>query len=128
MAKIKCKYKFQDKDKYNGEEYCTCHNELCSDISFVCDKNCQIYEDYKQLEQLKDGYRKRDGNIIIDCRFAKTGLCSYENAHRAMCVMFSRKCQNIREAIKTINEALNHEYDGMLFEDFCKMLKEVLDA
>lgn len=50
----KCKYKFKNKDKFNGKEYCTLHNELCEDLSFACDKNCQIYEDYKQLEDLKN--------------------------------------------------------------------------
>ena len=58
---IICAYKFQDKEKFSGKPYCTCFNELCEDLSFVCDHNCQIYEDYKQLarktqecEQLKE--------------------------------------------------------------------------
>ena len=46
-----CKYKFQNKEKFNGKPYCTCVNELCEDLSFVCDHNCQIYEDYKQLQR-----------------------------------------------------------------------------
>ena len=57
---IICKYKFQDKEKFDGKPYCTCFNELCEDLSFACDNNCQIYEDFKQLarktqecEQLK---------------------------------------------------------------------------
>ena len=58
---IICKYKFEDKEKFNGKPYCLCHNELCEDLFYVCDHNCQIYEDYKQLvsktqeyEELKD--------------------------------------------------------------------------
>ena len=47
--KIICKYKFQDKEKFSGKPYCTCFSELCEDLSFVCDHNCQIFEDYKQL-------------------------------------------------------------------------------
>ena len=46
---IICKYKFQDKEKFDGKPYCTCFNELCKNLSFVCDQNCIIYEDYKQL-------------------------------------------------------------------------------
>ena len=46
---IICKYKFEDKEKFNGKPYCTCFNELCEDLSFACDNNCQIYEDFKQL-------------------------------------------------------------------------------
>ena len=51
---IKCKYKFQDKEKFNGEEYCTCHNEVCKNLSFACPDNCQIYEDYKELQNKKE--------------------------------------------------------------------------
>ena len=60
---IICKYKFQDKEKFDGKPYCTCFNELCKNLSFVCDQNCIIYEDYKQLvrktqecEQIKEKY------------------------------------------------------------------------
>lgn len=61
MSKIKCKYKFKNAEKFNGKAYCTCHNELCEDIAFCCDNNCQIYEDFKllkraeqKLEEIKD--------------------------------------------------------------------------
>lgn len=43
-----CKYKFQDKEKFDGKPYCTCFCELCEDLP-LCDDNCQIYEDYKRL-------------------------------------------------------------------------------
>lgn len=59
---IKCKYKFQDKEKFDGKTYCTCFCELCEDLP-PCDDNCQIYEDFKQLtlktqecEELKEEY------------------------------------------------------------------------
>lgn len=50
---IICRYKFQNNEKFNGKEYCTLFNEVCSDVEFVCDKNCQVYEDYKQLKRLE---------------------------------------------------------------------------
>lgn len=53
MSKMVCKYNFQNSEKFNGEPYCCLFNEKCKDLSFVCDKNCQVYEDYKQLEELK---------------------------------------------------------------------------
>lgn len=63
--RIICKYKFQDKEKFSGKPYCTCFSELCEDLSFICDHNCQIYEDYKQLiyktqecENLKEDYKE----------------------------------------------------------------------
>lgn len=59
---IICKYKFQDKEKFDGKPYCTCFCELCEDLP-PCDDNCQIYEDFKQLarktqecEELKEEY------------------------------------------------------------------------
>lgn len=45
---IECKYKFRNKEKFNGKPYCTCFCEPCEDLP-PCDDNCQIYEDYKQL-------------------------------------------------------------------------------
>ena len=48
---IECKYKFQSIEKFAGKPYCTLHNETCEFINFVCDKNCQVYEDYKQLKR-----------------------------------------------------------------------------
>lgn len=50
---IECKYKYQNIEKFNGEKYCLCFNDLCKNLSFACDKNCQIFEDYKQLQQYK---------------------------------------------------------------------------
>ena len=52
--KLTFRYKFKDKEKFNGQSYCTLHNELCEDLSFACDTNCQIYEDYKQLKRKEE--------------------------------------------------------------------------
>lgn len=47
-----CKYKYQDREKYKfqGKPYCTCFSKLCEDLP-ICDNNCQIHEDYKQLKR-----------------------------------------------------------------------------
>lgn len=82
---IDCKYKFQNNEKFEGKPYCTLHNELCEDLSFVCDDNCQVYEDYKQLkaqfEVQKEVYEQRieeDKQIILaydnDLRCVNTKL------------------------------------------------------
>ena len=85
---IKCKYKFQDKEKFNGQSYCTLHNEICKDLSFVCDTNCQVYEDYKQLsakeqecerltskcsqlEEENEKLQKEKENYCFDCDVAE---------------------------------------------------------
>ena len=52
---IKCKYKFQDKEKFDGKTYCTCFCKLCEDLP-LCDDNCQIYEDFKQLARKTQEY------------------------------------------------------------------------
>lgn len=50
---IDCKYKIHKSELWEGKPHCSLFNELCEDLSFICDNNCQVYEDYKQLEQLK---------------------------------------------------------------------------
>lgn len=56
--------------KFDNKEYCTLHNELCEDLSFACDKNCQVYEDYKKLVK---------ANELIDYIATK---CSYAKGYR----------------------------------------------
>ena len=58
MSKSECKYKFQDKYHFEGKPYCTCFNERCSDLSFACDTNCQIYEDQKILEEAEKLFKQ----------------------------------------------------------------------
>ena len=70
---IICKYKFEDKEKFNGKTYCTCFCELCED-SPLCDDNCQIYEDFKQLarktqecEVLQEQNQKLQMQLCNEC-------------------------------------------------------------
>ena len=67
--KIICKYKFHDDYHFNGKPYCTCFNELCEDISIICDHNCQIYEDFKQLARKTQECEelKRKVELMMDC-------------------------------------------------------------
>jgi len=48
-----CKYKFQDKEKFNGLPYCTFFNEYCEDVAFICDTNCKVYALENRLEELE---------------------------------------------------------------------------
>lgn len=52
--KTECKYKIQSSENFNTQPYCSILNKFCEEVSFVCDKNCQIYEDLKQLAQAKE--------------------------------------------------------------------------
>ena len=69
---IKCKYKFQDKEKFDGKTYCTCFCELCEDLP-PCDDNCQIYEDFKQLAHKTQECEelKRKVELMMDCADCK---------------------------------------------------------
>lgn len=55
---IKCKYKIQSSENFKTKPYCSILNKFCEDISFVCDKNCQIFEDFKQLARAKEEIEK----------------------------------------------------------------------
>ena len=54
---MECKYKFRDKEKFDGKPYCTCFCELCRNLP-LCDDDCQIYEDFKQLTSKTLEYEK----------------------------------------------------------------------
>ena len=94
---IICKYKFQDKEKFNGKPYCTCFNELCEDLSFVCDHNCQIYEDYTQLA------RKTQ-----ECEELKSELHLYKTWYRAKHGDFKNTLGIYCKALEEIEEYCIH--------------------
>lgn len=52
--KKQCRYQFQDKEKFNGEPYCTFFNEQCLDIDFICDENCEVFENHKRIDKLEN--------------------------------------------------------------------------
>ncbi len=54
---MECKYKFRGKEKFDGKPYCTCFSEFCEDLP-ICDDDCQIYEDFKQLTSKTLEYEK----------------------------------------------------------------------
>lgn len=45
----KCKYKFQDKYHFEGDAYCTLFDTKCKNLGFICDENCQVFEDNKEF-------------------------------------------------------------------------------
>lgn len=46
----KCKYYVKDIFKFNGDDYCTCFNEICSALA-ACPYYCQIFEDQIHLDR-----------------------------------------------------------------------------
>ena len=102
---IKCKYKFQDKEKFDGKTYCTCFCELCEDLP-LCDDNCQIYEDYKQLT-LK----------TQECEELKRKLSNQEQLYQNEIEIYNQSCLQLRQenddlylerlALNTANSGIN---------------------
>lgn len=52
--KTECKYKIQSSENFNTQPYCSILNKFCEEVSFVCDKNCQVFEDFKQLARANE--------------------------------------------------------------------------
>lgn len=88
---IKCKYKFQDKEKFDGKPYCTCFCELCEDLP-LCDDNCQIYEDFKQLTNKTLEYEKYK-KLAADFKDVNKQL-GYKY------LTIKQECEDLREALK----------------------------
>jgi chromosome segregation ATPase len=100
---MECKYKFQSIEKFAGKPYCTLHNETCEFINFACDKNCQVYEDYKQLKRKEQ-----------ECEELNTTITNLENIRDE----FSTKL----DQLKAENEKLKKQVCGLRPE-----LKYIID-
>lgn len=83
----KCKYKIQSSENFKTKPYCSILNKFCEDISFVCDKNCQVFEDLKQLARAKEeinGYKtiikkiRQEVQEDVTCKSRECGCDSYE--------------------------------------------------
>ena len=113
---IICKYKFQDKEKFDGKPYCTCFNELCKNLSFVCDQNCIIYEDYKQLARKTQIVEQQHKTLdeLIGCvslweEFTEEESKLAKDSSIADLIMLLRKKTQECEQIKEKYEALKLE-------------------
>ena len=108
-----CKYKFQDKEKFDGKPYCTCFNELCKNLSFVCDQNCIIYEDYKQLARKTQLSIKQSKELIRLRQELKESTVKNKNLRQ--------ECERLKWYLKEIRydelKALDIEWDE--YETHC---------
>lgn len=117
---IICKYKFRNKEKFDGKPYCTCFCELCEDLQ-ICVHNCQIFEDYKQLA------RK-----TAECELLETQLESYYIGEAKLVQRnqeLEQECEQIKEkyeALKLENEE-GYEIADELKQE-CEELKKQLET
>lgn len=115
---IKCKYKFQDKEKFDGKTYCTCFCELCEDLP-LCDDNCQIYEDFKQLA--------RKTQELYFARNEVHSKTEYIREQRDIIDKLKQEYEQLQEkyeALKLENEEGYEIVDGLKQE--CEELKKQL--
>ena len=113
---IKCKYKFQDKEKFDGKTYCTCFCELCED-SPLCDDNCQIYEDFKQLarktqecEELKEKYlnlKEQNGSFIVQLNTVNERLDQLKAENEELKKEIINKNEKIKELRLSVSDLTN---------------------
>ena len=113
---IICRYKFHNNEKFNGKEYCTLFNEVCSDVEFVCDKNCQVYEDYKQLKRLEQENKELKSLNKKICEDCSKEIKVYWNA-----------LEEIRKIAKDIIENDVYENSDVKAEKILDRINEVLN-
>lgn len=146
--KIICKYKFQDKEKFSGKPYCACFSELCENLPFVCDHNCQIFEDYKELVQkqkeVKDfldaikELNKENQNLFNRNLELKDEIAVVKRGWKELSELLDYADKQLQEVIKTKcsdcesvviadNKKIYKSYAKSLDENhrYCKALEEI---
>lgn len=123
---ITCKYKFQDKERFNDAPYCACFSKLCEDLP-ICDDNCQIYEDDKQLarktqecEELKESNKKAQElykyfmdvaeNTANKNKELENNLHIANTNHQAA----EKECDRYLEALEEIEKVINNILNSCL--------------
>lgn len=118
---IICKYKFQNKEKFDGKPYCTCFCELCEDLP-ICVHNCQIFEDYKQLQ--KEKFENLNNRQIVE----DAENLIYENSELYKNLKEKeQECEQIKEkyeALKLENQEGYEIVDELKHE--CEELKKTV--
>ena len=136
---IKCKYKFRDKEKFDGKPYCTCFCELCEDLP-PCDDNCQIYEDFKQL-----GRKTQECEVLQEqnqkLQMQLCNECGERDDYNIPCKMIRdldyglqkeiEENDRYRKALEEIeeyinNQGINHKWN-MYIQRFRQKILDIID-
>ena len=119
-----CKYKFQDKEKFDGKPYCTCFCELCEDLP-LCDDNCQIYEDYKRLtcktsecEEQENKIKKLRKNLALEIELT--------NRYRKALEEIEKQCKCYGRSKYT--KEFDREYGGELDTNILDIITKAKDG
>ena len=126
---IMCKYKFQDKEKFDGKPYCICFNELCEDLFFVCDHNCQIYEDDKQLARKTQECEELKEKVKAYEKLALHIKCPHCNNELGLILNGSEDNHNLfvryRKALEDIEEFIEEE-DWSILDYVFARIKDII--
>ena len=116
---IICKYKFQNKEKFDGKPYCTCFCELCEDLP-ICVHNCQIFEDYKQLQ--KEKFENLNNRQIVE----DAENLIYENSELYKNLKEKeQECEQIKEKYEALKLENQEGYEIVAeLKQECEELKE----
>ena len=69
MSEEKCIFKTSHPYFKKGAESCRIHTQPCSDISFMCHKNCTFYKMAQENRRLREALKKINTSIINDFAF-----------------------------------------------------------
>ena len=115
---IICKYKFRNKEKFDGKPYCTCFCELCEDLP-ICVHNCQIFEDYKQLarktqiiNEIEEVIKPYQEPIELDALSLVGAIKSILERKTQECEERKEENDRYRKALEEIEEVWAKDEDG----------------
>jgi len=114
-----CKYKIIKEDFFGGTPYCSLHDNFCINLRFVCDTNCQIYEDQKELEKIKELF-----NRTCKCKHLVLDECSLTGKNcigiNECLYKHQRILKEIRAVLlfheKELDECLHNDIDGQILQ------------
>ena len=122
---IKCNYKFQDKERFDDRSYCACFDRLCEDLFFICDHNCQIYEDLKQLarktqecEELKETLSKLTRGVVLPLP---------EPEVIDLTARYRKALEEIEGLVKPIEDGLSYHHWEEQIHERCQKILNIIN-
>ena len=97
-----CKYKITKEDFFGGTPYCSLHDDFCINLKFACDTNCQIYEDQKELEKIKELF-----NRTCKCKHLVLDECSLTGKN---CISINECLYQNQQILTRVKNACNGIY------------------
>lgn len=95
-----CKYKIQSTENFKTKPYCSILNKFCEEVSLVCDKNCQVFEDLKQLARAREEIEEIQKEFKIESlKDITTGKRTYRSL---MLIDLKQECEELKSNNKIL--------------------------